>query len=59
VNSGNAAPQAEVLLKSWYAEACSADWKTPAAIKAAQRNASFLVNNRVVFNIKGNVSGWW
>jgi mRNA interferase HigB len=47
-------PQAEVPLKSWYAEASSADWKTPAAIKAAQRNASFLANKRVVFNIKGN-----
>ncbi|MBI4743165.1 MAG: type II toxin-antitoxin system HigB family toxin [Betaproteobacteria bacterium] len=47
-------PPAEVPLRSWYAEASSADWKTPAAIKAAQRNASFLGNNRVVFNIKGN-----
>ncbi|WP_398309537.1 type II toxin-antitoxin system HigB family toxin [Zoogloea sp.] len=29
-------------------------WTTPADIKAAHRNASFLANKRVVFNIKGN-----
>ena len=47
-------PQAETPLRAWYAEASRADWKTPADIKAAHRNASFLPNNRVVFNIKGN-----
>jgi len=29
-------------------------WRRPADIKAAYRNASFIANNRVVFNIKGN-----
>lgn len=47
-------PQAEIPLRGWYAEASHADWRTPAEIKAAHRNASFLANNRVVFNIKGN-----
>jgi len=47
-------PQAEIPLRAWYAEASWAAWKSPAAIKAAHRNASFLANNRVVFNIKGN-----
>ena len=47
-------PQAELPLKAWYAEASRAEWKTPTDIKAAHRNASFLANNRVVFNIKGN-----
>ena len=47
-------PQAEVPLKGWYAEVSNADWRTPADIKAIHRNASFLANNRVVFNIKGN-----
>lgn len=46
--------QAETPLQSWYAEACRADWKTPADIKAIHKNASFLAGNRVVFNIKGN-----
>ncbi len=30
------------------------DWATPADIKAQFRSASFLANNRVVFNIAGN-----
>jgi mRNA interferase HigB len=47
-------PQAETPLRVWYAEAGRADWKSPADIKVAHRNASFLANNRVVFNIKGN-----
>jgi mRNA interferase HigB len=47
-------PQAETPLRVWYAEAGRADWKSPADIKAAHRNASFLANNRVVFNVKGN-----
>ena len=41
-------------LRSWYANASRADWRSPADIKAAYRNASFIANNRVVFNIKGN-----
>jgi mRNA interferase HigB len=47
-------PQAEIPLRAWYAQASRADWAEPAPIKAAYRNASFLANNRVVFNIKGN-----
>jgi len=44
----------EQQLKSWYQEAESADWKTPKAIKVEYPSASFLPDNRVVFNIKGN-----
>ena len=47
-------PQAEIPLRSWYAEASKAEWRTPADIKAAHRAASFLPHQRVVFNIKGN-----
>jgi len=47
-------PQAEIPLRAWYALASRADWRNPADIKAAYRNAGFLANNRVVFNIKGN-----
>ena len=43
-----------IPLRSWYANASRADWRRPADIKAAYRNASFIANNRVVFNIKGN-----
>ena len=45
---------AEVPLRVWFAEASRAQWRTPAEIKASHRNASFMANNRVVFNIKGN-----
>jgi mRNA interferase HigB len=47
-------PDAETPLRSWYALASRAIWKSPADIKDAYRNASFTGNNRVVFNIKGN-----
>ena len=47
-------PDAEVPLRSWYAIARRAIWRRPADVKAAYRNASFIANNRVVFNIKGN-----
>lgn len=45
---------AEQPLKAWYDEAVKAEWKTPQDIKNQYANASFLPNNRVVFNIKGN-----
>ena len=32
----------------------TADWATPADVKSAYRNASFVGNDRVVFNIGGN-----
>lgn len=41
-------------LEAWYAEARKADWKSPAQIKEQYRNASFLKDNRVIFNIGGN-----
>jgi mRNA interferase HigB len=47
-------PDVELPLRGWYAVASRADWAAPADIKGAYRSASFLVNNRVVFNIKGN-----
>ena len=47
-------PAAAIPLRSWYALASRAEWRSPADVKAAYRNASFIANNRVVFNIKGN-----
>ncbi len=41
-------------LRAWYAEAKKAAWKIPADIKAKYRSASFVADNRVVFNIGGN-----
>ncbi len=44
----------EQQLKSWFREASDADWKGPKEIKREFPSASFLADNRVVFNIKGN-----
>jgi len=44
----------EQALKSWYQEADKSNWKSPNDIKAEYPSASILMNNRVVFNIKGN-----
>ncbi|MBU4226148.1 MAG: type II toxin-antitoxin system HigB family toxin [Chloroflexi bacterium] len=47
-------PDARQPLQAWYDDVEHADWKKPADIKNVYRNASFIANNRVVFNIKGN-----
>lgn len=39
---------------AWLAEAKSADWSTPQDIKNRYAHASFLSDNRVVFNLRGN-----
>ncbi len=44
----------EQYLKTWYETAKTSNWKTPNDIKKTYTNVSFLNNNRVVFNIKGN-----
>lgn len=44
----------EEQLKAWYEEASEADWKNPRDVKNRYATASFLADNRVVFNIKGN-----
>lgn len=41
-------------LQAWYRDAKRATWTTPADIRTVYRNASFVSNNRVVFNIRGN-----
>ena len=47
-------PDARIPLQTWFHDVAHADWKSPADVKAIYRNASFVANNRVVFNIKGN-----
>ncbi len=41
-------------LKSWFQETSDSKWKGPKEIKKEYPSASFLADNRVVFNIKGN-----
>lgn len=45
---------AKGALESWFNEADEANWKTSQDIKARFNSASFLADNRVIFNIKGN-----
>jgi len=47
-------PDAEQPLRAWYAIANNAEWRTPADVKMDYRSASFVGNNRVIFNVKGN-----
>jgi mRNA interferase HigB len=47
-------PDGKQPLQAWYVDAKHAVWKSPADIKDVYRNASFVANNRVLFNIKGN-----
>jgi mRNA interferase HigB len=47
-------PDADQPLKPWFAEAQAADWRNSHAIKRRYRHASFVVDNRVIFNIGGN-----
>jgi mRNA interferase HigB len=44
----------EQQLKTWYKESEEAIWKNQRDIKRDYPSASFLEDNRVVFNIKGN-----
>lgn len=46
--------QAKSGMMSWIAEVRAANWKTPQDIKNRFVTASFLADNRVIFNIKGN-----
>jgi mRNA interferase HigB len=43
----------KTALDTWFHEAQTADWSTPADVKSNYGNAS-IVGDRVVFNIKGN-----
>ena len=44
----------EQPLRAWHARAKKANWKSTDDIKNDYRNASFVPNNRVIFDIKGN-----
>lgn len=47
-------PDCEQQLKAWFQETSQAEWKNTKEIKREYPSASFLLDNRVVFNIKGN-----
>jgi mRNA interferase HigB len=41
-------------ISAWISEAKEATWQMPGEIRARYATASFLSDNRIVFNIKGN-----
>jgi mRNA interferase HigB len=45
---------ARSALSAWLQEVADADWHTTAELKQRYPHASFLPDNHVVFNIKGN-----
>jgi Uncharacterized protein conserved in bacteria len=47
-------PDARQPLQAWYADVKHATWKRSSDIKAVYQSASFISNNRIVFNIRGN-----
>jgi mRNA interferase HigB len=47
-------PDAEQPLRTWYTNVRQAEWRTSSDVKRTYRSASFVGNDRVVFNIKGN-----
>lgn len=47
-------PQAKIPLEVWHSDVRKAQWDSPEQIKREYSSASFLRDNRVVFNIKGN-----
>ncbi len=47
-------PDAESPLRVWHQLVASSDWETPGDVKQQFRSASFVADNRVVFNIAGN-----
>lgn len=53
-NFWNRHPKAKGPLEAWHQEVAAADWVSPTEVRAHFRTASFLVGNRVVFNIAGN-----
>lgn len=44
----------EKPLRAWFDAVVKADWSSPADVKTEYRTASFVGNDRVVFNISGN-----
>lgn len=54
VEFGKKHPAARTPLAAWRREIEAGRWTGPAQLKASFASASFLANNRVVFNIGGN-----
>jgi mRNA interferase HigB len=47
-------PDCREWLENWLSDAEHSRWTTPNTIKARYASASFLANNFVIFNVRGN-----
>jgi len=47
-------PQAKSALEVWHSDTRKSTWSCPTDIKKIYSSASFISDNRVVFNIKAN-----
>jgi len=47
-------PDARQAVNAWITEVAEAHWRTPSDLKARFPRASFLGDNRVIFDLKGN-----
>jgi mRNA interferase HigB len=47
-------PDAQGWIEGWLAEVEGATWTAPQQIKDRYASASFLAQNRVIFNVRGN-----
>ncbi|MFZ6819829.1 type II toxin-antitoxin system HigB family toxin [Undibacterium sp. Ji22W] len=47
-------PDGHTAINAWETAAKLAKWQTPTDVKAQFSSASFVANNRVIFNIGGN-----
>jgi len=41
-------------INNWLDDALASEWRTPQNIKTRYASASFLANNVVIFNVRGN-----
>ena len=54
VEFGRRYTDAKAQINAWILEAEDASWLSPSDIKQRYSHVSFLPNNRVIFNIRGN-----
>ncbi|MFT4585297.1 MAG: mRNA interferase HigB [Gammaproteobacteria bacterium] len=47
-------PDSAQVLKAWFSETQAASWGDSHAIKRRYRHASFVGDNRIIFNVGGN-----
>lgn len=47
-------PDAQTALEEWHEKVSNAEWQNFSEVRKSFNTASYVGNNRIVFNIKGN-----